>query len=55
MERKNKKTPGPNETSIIHSSAAEYLTFVAVSGESCVEAVYADENIWLTQRMNKNS
>lgn len=33
------------------SSAAEYLTFVAASGESGVEALYADENIWLTQKM----
>ena len=39
------------ETSIVRSSAAEYLTFVAASGESGVEAVYADENIWLTQKM----
>jgi len=36
---------------IIRSSAAEYLTFVAASGEGGVEAVYADENIWLTQKM----
>jgi hypothetical protein len=39
------------EISIIRSSAAEYLTFVAASGESGVEAVYADENVWLTQKM----
>jgi len=36
---------------IVRSSAAEYLTFVAASGEGGVEAVYADENIWLTQKM----
>ncbi len=35
----------------IRSSAAEYLTFVAGSGESDVNAVYADENIWLSQKM----
>jgi len=35
----------------IRSSAAEYLTFIAVSGEGGVEAIYADENIWLTQKM----
>ena len=40
-----------NETSIIRSSAAEYLTFIAASGKGGVEAVYADENIWLTQKM----
>jgi hypothetical protein len=39
------------EISIIRSSAAEYLTFVATSGEGGVEAVYADENVWLTQKM----
>ena len=37
--------------SIIRSSAAEYLTFVAASGEGGVEAVYADENVWLSQKM----
>lgn len=36
---------------IIKSSAAEYLTFIAASGESGVDVVYADENIWLSQKM----
>ncbi|GHT59110.1 toxin Fic [Spirochaetia bacterium] len=35
----------------IRSSAAEYLTFVAATGEGGVEAIYADENVWLTQKM----
>lgn len=37
----------------IRSSAAEYLTFIAATGEnpSRVELRYEDENIWLTQRM----
>ena len=39
------------EMAIVRSSAAEYLTFVAASGQGGVEAVYADENIWLTQKM----
>ncbi|CBL44424.1 conserved hypothetical protein [gamma proteobacterium HdN1] len=39
------------EISIVRSSAAEYLTFVAASGAGGVEAVYADENVWLTQKM----
>jgi len=39
------------ENSIIRSSAAEYLTFITASGESGVEAIYADENVWLTQKM----
>ncbi len=37
--------------SIVRSSAAEYLTFIAASGQGGVEAVYADESIWLTQKM----
>lgn len=36
---------------IIRSSAAEYLTFIAATGENGVDVVYADENIWLTQKM----
>ena len=35
----------------IRSSAAEYLTFVAASGQGGVEAVYADEDVWLSQKM----
>jgi len=35
----------------IRSSAAEYLTFITASGEGGVEAVYADENVWLSQKM----
>ena len=35
----------------IRSSAAEYLTFIAASGKSGVEAVYADEDVWLSQKM----
>lgn len=42
-----------NFTSIIRSSAAEYLTFVAAGGssESGVEMRYEDKNLWLTQKM----
>lgn len=37
----------------IHSSAAEYLTYIAAVGddESVFEVRYQDENIWLTQKM----
>lgn len=37
----------------IRSSAAEYLTFVASTGDhpDSIEMRYEDENIWLTQRM----
>ena len=36
----------------IRSSAAEYLTFVAATGENQenIEMRYEDENIWLTQK-----
>ena len=48
MGKKNRK-----ETSIVRSSAAEYLNFVASTGnsEESVEMRYEDENIWLTQKM----
>lgn len=46
MSKKRVDTP-----SIIRSSAAEYLTFIAASGSGGVEAVYADESIWLSQKM----
>ena len=39
------------EVSIIRSSAAEYLTFLAASGTGGIDAIYADENIWLTHKM----
>ena len=39
------------EISLVRSSAAEYLTFVAATGQGGVEAMYADENVWLTQKM----
>ncbi|MDD6144619.1 MAG: virulence RhuM family protein [bacterium] len=37
----------------IRSSAAEYLTFIASTGDSqeSIEMRYEDENIWLTQKM----
>ncbi len=45
------QVPKKNKVSIARSSAAEYLTFVAASGHGGVEAVYADENVWITQKM----
>lgn len=48
------KPPQPSKTakvSLVRSSAAEYLTFVATSGQGRVEAIYADESIWLTQKI----
>ena len=53
---KKEPTPGgrakkKSSVSLVRSSAAEYLTFVAASGHGGVEAVYADENVWLSQKM----
>ena len=45
------KKPARRDVSITRSSAAEYLTFIAATGSGGVEAVYADESIWLTQKM----
>ncbi len=41
------------DVSIVRSSAAEYLTFIAAMGDQpqSVEMRYEDENIWLTQKM----
>ncbi len=55
MSRK-RPTPGGRpkkkaEVSLVRSSAAEYLTFVAANGQGGVEAVYADEDVWLSQKM----
>ncbi len=56
----SKKKPSPGgrtkkkpEVSLVRSSAAEYLTFVATGGgsEASVEMRYEDENVWLTQKM----
>ena len=35
----------------VRSAAAEYLTFIAATGESDVNVIYVDENIWLSQKM----
>lgn len=36
---------------MVRASAAEYLTFIAASGKGGVQTLYADENVWLTQKM----
>ncbi len=43
----------PQKEISIRSSAAEYLTFVAATGDNpaSIEMRYQDENVWLTQRM----
>lgn len=50
-KKKNSRLPVKKEVSMVRSSAAEYLTFIAAVGKGGVEAIYADENIWLTQKM----
>ena len=54
MRKKNiSNLPINKEVSMVRSSAAEYLTFIAATGnsETSVEMRYEDENIWLTQKM----
>jgi len=36
---------------IVRSSTVEYLTFIASTGDGGVDAIYQDENIWLSQKM----
>ena len=52
MEHKENMANKKKEITI-HSSAAEYLTYVASTGNSSdsLEMRYEDENIWLTQKM----
>lgn len=47
------RTAKKRDISIVRSSAAEYLTYVAATGNQSqsVEMRYEDENIWLTQKM----
>ena len=51
--KKTKQPPKSTEVSLVRSSAAEYLTFVAATGggSASVEMRYENENLWLTQKM----
>lgn len=49
--KSNTSKNSDKDAALIRSSTAEYLTFVAATGEGGVETIYADENIWLTQKM----
>jgi hypothetical protein len=55
MEMNNRAMPKKKNAKEItlRSSAAEYLTFVAATGDNpqSIEMRYQDENIWLTQKM----
>lgn len=44
------KLPEENKN-IIRSSSVEYLTFIAATGDGGVNAIYQDENIWLSKKM----
>ena len=50
MGKQNERT---DQKKMLRSSAAEYLTYVASTGDQkdSVEMRYEDENIWLTQKM----
>ncbi len=54
MKKKNLQNNNliPKEVNI-RSSAAEYLTFIAATGDNSdsIEMRYEDENVWLTQKM----
>ena len=43
----------PSTEITIRSSAAEYLTYIAATGDNpqSIEMRYEDENIWLTQKL----
>ena len=45
MSKKKLKVPA------ISSSAEKYLTFITSTGEAGANAVYFDENVWLSQKM----
>lgn len=54
MNKKHAPSPTKrHEVSLVRSSAAEYLTFIAATGggSTSVEMRYEDENLWLTQKM----
>jgi len=36
---------------MVRSSAAEYLTFIAASGNGDVNVIFANDTLWLSQKM----
>lgn len=52
-KRKTSSRSKSKDVSMVRSSAAEYLTFIAATGgdSTSVEMRYEDENLWLTQKM----
>ena len=54
MKKINQQNNNPVSKEVtIRSSAAEYLTFIAATGDNpdSIEMRYKDENVWLTQKM----
>lgn len=49
-EKDLRRKSDEKEISMLRSSAAEYLTFIIATGESDVNAIYFDENVWLSQK-----
>ena len=49
----NNKNKNTKREDILRSSTAEYLTYIAATGDNpeSIEVRYEDENIWLTQKM----
>jgi hypothetical protein len=45
MEEKNQNKK------LLRTSSVEYLTFIAATGDGGINAIYQDENIWLSQKM----
>jgi hypothetical protein len=40
-----------SEKKLIRNSTAEFLIFTTQAGEQSIEARYADETVWLTQKL----
>lgn len=53
MSKRKPLSSTKTEESLVRSSAADYLTFIAATGggSTGVEMRYEDENLWLTQKM----
>lgn len=51
MARRKKVEPGEIQGIELRSSAAEFLSFTASSGEQGIEVLFQDEMIWATQKM----
>ncbi len=48
MEGRDRRKP---RMQVVRSAAAEYLTYITATGEGGVEAIYEDQDVWLSQKM----